>query len=482
MSARITSSPAAAPQDQFGRIEARGIDYIPPAERHGHSRELFAVWTAPNVTYLYIVLGGALIGLGLNAWEGIGIVLLGNLFWVLVGLLSVSGPASGTPSSVVMRAMFGIRGNRVNLAITGWGIAVAYEAINLSVGSLAGFALLATFGIKATALWKFSIVIGTAVITLAISVYGHATIVKLSGVFTAALTACCVLLAYFIAPHVNMHFVPQGAPQGGALLAAAFAGLTIIASGPLSWGTGADYARYLPVKTSGRAITFWVMLGGYLPSAALGILGVLAGTAVDMTNPQISFAAILPAWFYPVFLLVIMFGSITNNILTAYSSGLALQAVGIKASRAITVFFDGIVGVGICLYALFISNFIDALNNILTLSVALLGPSLAIYAADILLRRNRYDGVALNNEAPGSKYWFSHGFNWAGVVALVVGTFVAVLCVNTPVFVGPISNLLNGADISSLIGPALAAGIYTVMTLRSRSASVTTVICEGTVS
>jgi purine-cytosine permease-like protein len=244
MSAPITSSPAAAPQDQFGHIEARGIDYIPPAERHGQAHELFAVWTAPNVTYLYIVLGGALVGLGLNAWEGIGIVLLGNLFWVLVGLLSVSGPASGTPSSVVMRAMFGIRGNRVNLAITGWGIAVAYEAINLSVGSLAGFALLATLGIKATALWKFAIVIATAVVTLAISVYGHATIVKLSGIFTAALTVCCVLLAYFVAPHVNMHFVPQGAPQGGALLAAALAGLTIIASGPLSWGTGADFPLF----------------------------------------------------------------------------------------------------------------------------------------------------------------------------------------------------------------------------------------------
>jgi len=115
--------------------------------------------------------------------------------------------------------------------------------------------------------------------------------------------------------------------------------------------------------------------------------------------------------------------------------------------------------------------------------VALLGPSLAIYAADILLRRNHYDGVALNDEAPGSTYWFSHGFNWAGVCALVIGTGVAVLCVNTPDFVGPISNLLDGADISSRVGPALAAGIYAAMTLRQRRAAAsTTVICEGTVS
>jgi purine-cytosine permease-like protein len=490
MSTLTPRSPEAAssdaePPDQFGRIEARGIDYIPPAERHGDARELFAVWAAPNVTYLYIVLGGALIGLGLNAWEGIGIVILGNLFWILVGLLSISGPASGTPSSIVMRAMFGIRGNRINVAVTGWIIAVCYEAINLAVGSLAGFALLGALGIKATVLWKLSIVIGTAVVTLAISVYGHATIVRLSGLFTVALTACVLMLAYFIAPHINMHFVPPGAPHGGALLAAAFAGLTIIASGPLSWGTGADYARYLPQATSGRAITAWVALGGFLPSVLLGILGVLAGTAVDMTNPQTSFAGILPAWFYPVFLLVIIVGSITNNILTAYSSGLALQSVGIKASRAVTVFFDGIVGVGITLYALFVTNFIDALNNILALSVALLGPSLAIYAVDIWLRRNKYDGIALHDETPQSKFWFSGGFNWAGVTALVVGTGMALLCVNTSVLVGPVSNMLDGADISSIVGPVVAAAIYGAMTMRARRAAAIAQpasICAGSVS
>ena len=62
-----------------------------------------------------------------------------------------------------------------------------------------------------------------------------------------------------------------------------------------------------------------------------------------MTDPQTSFAAILPVWFYPVFLLVIIVSSITNNVITAYSSGLALQAVGIKARRAVTVGLDGVI-------------------------------------------------------------------------------------------------------------------------------------------
>jgi NCS1 family nucleobase:cation symporter-1 len=475
---RETAPPAPAsrpPGDQAGRVEGHGIDYIPADERHGRARELFAVWAAPNITYLYIVLGGTLVLLGLNAWQAMVVVLAGNLFWALIGVGAVSGPAAGTPSSVIFRAMFGIRGNRVNIAVLGWGIDVAYEAINLAIGALAGFALLGQLGLHPGTAVKVAVVLGTAVVTLTISVYGHATIVRLSSVFTIALTACVVVLAIFIIAHADLHYAPvaSSAPHGTGLWAAALAGFTIIASGPLSWGVGADYSRYLPAATSPRAVAGWTALGGFVPAAALGGLGVLAGTAVDMTDPQTSLRAILPSWFYPVFLLVILVGSITNNVLTAYSSGLALQSIGIPWKRPVTVFFDGIVGVAITCYALFISDFLDTLNNLLALSVALLGPSIAIYAADIVLRRNRYRGPDLHDEKPGSPYWYHHGINWAGVSAQVAGSAAALLCVNTPVLVGPVARMLAGADLSSLAGPLVAVTVYAAVTVHRRRSAAT---------
>ncbi len=99
-----------------------------------------------------------------------------------------------------------------------------------------------------------------------------------------------------------------------------------------------------PSATPPLAVASWTAIGGFLPCAVLGLIGALAATAVDMTDPQISFAGILPHWFYLVFLCIIVLGSITNNVLTAYSSGLSLQAMGIKARRSVTVLFDGIVG------------------------------------------------------------------------------------------------------------------------------------------
>jgi len=459
--------------DRAGRIETHGIDYVPDSERHGTARSLFLVWAASNVTYLYIVLGGTLVLLGLDVWQSLAVVVAGNLFWALVGWLSVSGPSSGTPSEVVTRAMFGVRANRVFNVVLGWGVGVAYEAINLSIGALAGFALIARWGGDARTPVKVLVVLATALVTFTISVYGHATIVKLSGWFTWILLACTCVLGYDVLRHAHWGYrVPSAyAVHGGALWGVAAAGFTIIASSPLSWGTGADYARYLPADVSRRGVMWWTALGGFLPAVALSGLGVLAGTVVDMTNPQTSLRVLLPGWFYPVFLLVIVAGAITNNVLTAYSTGLALLAVGIPWQRSVTVIFDAVVAIGITCYALFISDFLNTLNNILALTVAFLGPALAIYGIDILLRRNRYDGLELHDETPRSRFWYWRGVHPAGATAMIVGTAAALLCVNTSVLVGPVARALDGADLSSLVGPVVGAFLYVALTARSRRAA-----------
>jgi nucleobase:cation symporter-1, NCS1 family len=462
------SKPLSTDGDQFGHIEARGIDRIPDVERHGTARELLLVWMAPNIIYLDIILGGAMIKLGLGIWPAIAVIVAGNAYWLLVGLVSVSGARSGTPGCVVMRSMFGVRANRANVSVCVWGIMVAYEAVNLSVGALAGFALIQSVGIGLSTSWKLATVLAISIATITISVYGHATIVKLSAYFTLGLTLCFAMLAWFVLSHANLRYTPAGPSNAASICAAVTVGLVIIASSPLSWPTGADYTRYLPAGTPAIGIVVWTTLGAFIPAVLISVLGALAGTAVDMTDPQTSFAAILPKWFYPVFLLVIIVSSITNNVLTAYSSGLALQAIGINARRAVTVSIDGIVAVSLTIYALFVSNFFDTLNNFLSLSVAVLGPCIAIYVTDSLLRRNQYDGLQLSDQSRESPFWYTHGVRWSGVTAEAIGTFGALLCINSPVFVGPIAHALKGSDLSAIVGPLTAACVYCAMTRGAR--------------
>jgi nucleobase:cation symporter-1, NCS1 family len=438
--AEAPASPRAA--DRAGGVEAHGIDVIPDNERHGRARDLFGVWAAPNVSYLSLVVGGTLILMGLSLWQALAVIVVGNLFWALVGLVAVSGPASGTPSEVITRAMFGIRGNRASIAITGWFASVCYLALSWAAGSLAAFSLADEVGLHPNTAIKVVVIVAVAVATLAIS-------------------------------HAHWSYHPEHRLHGGALIAALAGGLALIASAPLSYSNSADFARYLPRTTSPGAIAGWTALGAFIPSVLFTAVGAVAGTALDMTDPQSSLETIIPAWFKPAFLLAIVLSAVANNAMTAYSSGLSLQAVGVRIRRSRSVALDGTLGVALTLYALLVSNFLDTVNSMLQLMVALMGPTMAIYVADVLLRRNRYDGRELSDESKGGTFWYTGGVNWAGAIALVAGAAAAALCVDTPLFVGPVARALGGTDLSLPVGMILAAVLYLLL-MRTRRTSAPT--------
>ncbi|MBO1330820.1 cytosine permease [Streptomyces sp. VRA16 Mangrove soil] len=456
-----TANAPAAAAASATRIEAHGIDVIPDADRRGRPRELFAVWAATGVNYLNLVVGGSLILMGLSLWQATAVLVIGSLFSVFTGLLAIPGPAAGAPSEVVTRALFGVIGNRFNNAVTGWLISVCYFALNLSAAAVAAFALVEKAGVTASTPVKVVVIVVIAALTLTISVYGHALIVKLYGPITLVLAAVFAVVAVVVVRHADFGYTPRDPLTGVDFWAVALAGVTMIASGPLSYTTSADFSRYLPRTTPNRAVIGWTALGGFVSGLLTCLIGIVAATAVDMTDPQAALEALLPGWFGPVFLLSLVLSTIALNALTAYSAGLALQAVGLTIRRQVSVLFDGTVAVALTLYGLLISNFLDTVNNVLQLTVVLLGPSVAVYATDIVLRRNRYDGVALSDETPNSPFWYRGGVNWAGACSLAAGVGSAALCVNT-LYTGPIAAALDGVDLALPVGMVVAWLCYLV--------------------
>lgn len=451
--------------DRAGRIETHGADHIPAADRHGHPRELFWVWMSANVVYLYFVVGGVLLLLGLSLWEALAITVVGNLWWAAVGWLAVSGPVSGTPSVAIMRAMFGVRGSRVFGAGLGVAIGIFYEIINIAFATLAALALIQWFGIRLPVGAEWAVLLVVGALSYVISIFGHATILSLAPYFSAALAVVFVVLGVFVFGAADVTYTAP-ALEPAEHVAMVLLGFAIVASSPLSWGTGADYARYLPADVSPRKVAVWTALGGFIPAIAIGTLGVLAGTAIDMTDPQLTISQIVPPWFTPVFLAMIVLSSVTNNVLVAYSTGLYALGLGVRVSRVATIVITGAIATAIAAWALFVApDFLDALSASLELAVSVLGPLVAVYAVDILLRRNRYDGAALADERRGGPYWYRHGVFWPGVVAMVGASTTAVLMANTTLYVGPIALALGGADLSAIVGPILAAALYAVLWL-----------------
>nr|MBS1899350.1 cytosine permease [Actinomycetota bacterium] len=455
------------PTDSATRVETHGIDYIPNAERHGRARDLFAVWAAPNVNFLAVVIGVTLVLLGLNLWQALLVIVIGNLFSVITGIVAGSGPAAGTPSEIITRAMYGITGNRFNVAIAGWLISVCYLAINWAAATTVAVGLLGRLGVASNG-WIIAIsAIVIAAATMVISVYGHGLIMRLYQPLAILLAVIFAGMAVFVVGGAQWNYAPAHPLHGLELVAMMAAGIALVASGPLSYTNSADFARYLPAATRVRDVALWTTLGMVIPGVLATFVGVLAASSVDMSDPEAGLEKFLPGWFAPIFLISVIVGTIANNAMTAYSSGLALQAVGIRLPRSRTVLLDGTVGVLMTLFALLVWNFLDSVSSALQLAVTVLAPVMGVYLADMLWRRNRYDGAALADDSRGSRFWFTGGVHIPGAVAVLVGIGASLMCSATLVFTGPIAAALGGIDLSVPVGLLVPFVLYLLLVRRS---------------
>jgi len=455
------------PLDTTGGVEAHGIDHIPTNERYGHPRQLIGIWAASQANYVVLVMGGALVAMGLSFWQALAVIVIGNLFSVMIGFVSATGPASGTPSQVIQRALFGPRGNLINQIFTGWMVNVIFLALNWTGAAYIIFAVLDRAGYKTDNLVKGAVIVALAIVTLVISVYGYNFITKIFGIISWSFLGVFAVATIFLFASVRGDVNSVPALEGMDFWIAASAGVLIMGSTPISYTNGADFARYLPHNTSIKKIVVAVTTGYMIPSVLLSALGAYVTAAIQAEDPQTAIEQQLPAWFSPIFAVAVVVGTIANNALTAYSSGLVLQTVGIKLRRSITVLADGIFGVIITLLAVLVWDFIDAMNTLLELIVVIVAPLMSLYLADMWLRKNKYDGRSLEAGKEGGPYWYTNGYNVEGIVAFLVGLTAAVLTVYTDFYVGPINNMLGGIDISFEVGLILPAAIY-ILTKRGK--------------
>lgn len=448
------------PTDEVFSVEQHGMDFIPLQDRHGQPRELFGLWAGSNLIFTYIIFGALAVGFGVSFWAAVAALVAGNVLFLLVGLGGVSGPRAGSPTFVISRATFGPLGNLPPVFL-GWVTILGFGVVNAVVGTLALVALAGELGIAAGDGSQAVCLALVLLVTFAAAIWGHATVTALERWLAYALGAGAILLLIFVLPDADPGFRGELAAEDtfGALLLAFF----VFASGPLSYvAVPADYTRYMAPDTPKRPIALWTTFGAMIPALAMGLIGIAAATATDMTDPVAGLIELTPSWFVVPFLAIVVAGSITNNILGLYSSGLVLQVLGVPLPRARTVIIDAVVIAIGAIYALFVSDFTTTLTNFLSLMVLWSAPWVAIYLVDIWLRRNRYDVAALHR-TDGGRYHYRRGFNLRALVPLVAGIVAGGAFVNSAEFQGPLIDQISGGDLSVVVGFCVGGGLYYVL-------------------
>lgn len=446
------------------QIEIRGFDHIPEPERNMSLRHVDYLWVGNSLNLFSFALGAITITLGLNLWLALAACVLGSLTYAYMAAGSIVTVRAGLPVSTLARAAFGMRGNLPN-AFLSWIASVAFEVINTVFGVDALVALFKVLG------WsdpgnagKWIAVLLQLALCGGIAVLGHATMVWFQRVFAALIGAALLLVMIYTVGEVDWaHGALPHAKLGSISVAAAFlTAAAVIASNPLSFlFNGPDWVRYLPSATAGRRI-FWHVFGAsYIPSLALTMMGAFCETLGDMSDPVAGLKPFIPSWLFVIYIAAVVGGSLANNVPTYYSSGLSIQAIGIKLHRYAATLLDVAASTAITLYILFVQDFSTALNDFIALLVAWVGPYGGVWIADALLRRGRYDAHSIHSKAGAAgRYWGWHGLNLAGCIAMAAGMAIAALSMKSPIFNGPLATALGGADLSWVLGFPVSLLLY----------------------
>ncbi|MEV8535012.1 cytosine permease [Streptomyces sp. NPDC051211] len=447
--------------DEVFRVETRGIDPIPDGERHGSAKDLFWLWFGSNLTFTYVINGALAVAFGLTFWQATAVVVISGLAFFAISAAGLSGVRTGTATLVISRAAFGVRGN-LPAGVLNWVVGIGYTVVNTVVGTLALEVFFAELGLPDGTFGRAVALFITLALTFAVAMWGHATVQFAERWMAYALAAGFAGLLAFVLPGTDTS-APATAAPGLSGWSLAF---VIMLAAPFSYlPMPADYTRYLPRTTSLRSLTWYGALGGFLSSVALGIAGVAAATRTDMSDAVAGAESLLPGWFQPLFLALVLGGSVTNSIITLYSSSLNLQVLGIPWSRTKAIAVSAAVTALGSLGALFLTDFTSGLLSFLSLLIIVFAPWGGVFLADMLLRRCRYDDRALHAAGPEGAYWYRSGYHPAGVAALLAGIAFAALTCDSELWTGPLVAPLGGADLT-LLGSVVSGLTYWALVRR----------------
>ncbi|MBL3686513.1 nitrate reductase [Leucobacter zeae] len=463
--------------DAASQPETRGIEIVGDDERHGRPRDLFPVWAATMVSVLNFTIGASFTAvLGLELWQAALVILASSLLWVFPGIIATSGPSAGTSGSVIQRAIYGFRGNKIVIAVYGWFISGVFLALNWVASSFMGAELLTRMGAENKTVGLVVVTIVVSIVTVLVAVYGHALILKAYTALTAVLLLIFLVVTGFILPTVDWNFTQPEPLHGAALWSSLSIAFAILASSPLSFSNSADMARYLPRDTKASRIAAATGLGGLIPCVFFTFVGALLGSVVspDALALGIEYALLdmLPVWLGPIFVIGVIVNTVALNGMTTYTASMAFQSIGVPIRRIPSAILIGVLGTAFTLYLVMSTSLIDAINLMLQFLLVISVPTMAVYVTDILLRRNRYDGLELFDERPGARFWYHGGFSIAGIGSVVLGGIATALFLSTDVWTGPLAVAIGYIDLSAPIGIIVSVAAYILLAGRRVRAQV----------
>ncbi len=317
----LSSLPGSVASPPTMQVETNGINVIPEDERHGTPRSLFWPWATSSISLFNVSIAALLTAFGMDFIPTAVAAALGIIAsFFLVGQISLAGKRASAPTMVISRTAFGMRGNAVPTFIS-YLTLIGWEIITVVTTVMAANTVFARLG------------------------WAH------GGAVEAVVFFIIIVVALTIG---NVNWSALGRVDG--FTPAGFIGTLVVAAAAFGIGwtnSGADYSRYLPRGSSGKAIVAWTTFAGSLMPIVLVVYGLMLVTSDPGLigelgdNPIGTLVSLLPtsALILLPFLLVMSLGTTGSGAMDPYSSGLTLLTLGLRVPRRVCLLLTPPAGV-----------------------------------------------------------------------------------------------------------------------------------------
>ena len=409
------------------QIEVNGINVIPDDERHGNPRSLFWPWATASISIFNVSIAALLAAFGMGFLGAALAALIGiTVSFFLVGLIGLAGKRAAAPTMVISRAAFGVRGNAVPTAVS-YLTLVGWEIVVVATTVMAATTVFQRLGWPAGTAVEVIVFAVVVAVVVAAGVVGIRLVTRFQTVVTIA--AIALTIAYIAMTVGTVNWAALAA--GGELGAGEFIGAIVVAMAAFGLGwtnSGADYSRYLPRNSSGRAIVAWTTFAGSVVPVVLVVYGLMlvtsnpamSGALAD--NPIGALIELLPtsALILLPFLLIMSLSATGSGAMDLYSSGFSLLTLGLRVPRAAAAGIDGVLMTLGSIYLLwFAGSFFGPFEGFLIFLGVPLSAWAGAFIADAMSRTQDYAGGELAD--PQGRYG---AVGWPALLSMVTGTVV----------------------------------------------------------
>jgi NCS1 family nucleobase:cation symporter-1 len=442
---------------------------VPPARRTWGLYNYASLWVAMSVCIPTYMLASGLIAGGMNWWQAVGTILLGNLIVLVPMLLNAhAGAKYGIPFPVLVRASFGVRGANIPAVLRAL-VACGWFGIQTWIGGQAIHSMLQILWPAASDPSVVWLCFGAFwLLNMLVIWRGIETIRFLEGIGAPFMLGVGLLLLWWITGKAGglgpVLSAPSKFQTTGAFLAFFIPSLTAMVG---FWATVAlnipDFTRYAKSQRDqmlGQALglptamTLYSFIGVAVTSASVVLFGEAIWDPVALIGrfhqPLVAFVALI------AILLATLNTNVAANVVSPSNdfSNLNPRLISFRTGGFIT----GVIGVSMMPWKL-LGDYGAYIFGWLVGYSGLLGPIAGTMIADYFIVRRRELNVD-DLYRRGGEYEYSRGYNPRALLSLALGVAAALLGLVVP-------SVRVLYDYAWFVGFAVSAGSYTaLMTIR----------------